>query len=103
VAPGLQAQGLTDSADAGRRLRGARLRRFLSDLDRLIAVAVITNDDVVPENRVTLSDAVTPDAHGRVARIEIRRRTAETLVNRDFLAARRPTSCARPARARSCA
>jgi choline dehydrogenase-like flavoprotein len=88
VAPGLQAQGLTGSADPQRRLRGPRLRRFLSDLDRLIAVAVLTNDDVVPENRVTLSDAVTPDAHGRVARIEIRHRTTETLANRDFLAAR---------------
>jgi choline dehydrogenase-like flavoprotein len=88
VAPGLQAQGLTDSAEPERRLRGARLRRFLGDIDRLLAVAVITNDDVVPENRVTLSETVTPDAHGAVARIEIRRRTAETLANRDFLAAR---------------
>jgi choline dehydrogenase-like flavoprotein len=88
VAPGLQAQGLTDSAEPERRLRGVRLRRFLGDIDRLLAVAVITNDDVVPENRVTLSETVTPDAHGAVARIEIRRRTAETLANRNFLAAR---------------
>jgi choline dehydrogenase-like flavoprotein len=88
VAPGLQAQGLTDSSDPRRRLRGARLRHFLADVDRLLAVAVITDDDVVPENRITLSDTLTPDAHGPVARIEIRRRTARTLANRDFLAAR---------------
>ena len=88
VSPGLQAQGLTDSNDPSRRLHGARLRRFLADIDRLIAVAVITDDDVVPENRVTLSDTLSPDAHGPVARIELRRRTARTLANREFLAAR---------------
>src|SRR6266540_1534246 len=86
VSPGLQAQGLTDS-DAGirgfydnglpgGRLIGARLKRFLSNVDRLIAIAVITDDDVVPENRVTLSQVMTPDAHGPIARVELRRRTA---------------------------
>jgi choline dehydrogenase-like flavoprotein len=88
VAPGLQAQGLTDSDEPGRRLRGSRLRRFMADVDRLISVAVITDDDLVPENRVTLSSALTPDLHGPVARIELRRRTARTIENRDFLAAR---------------
>jgi choline dehydrogenase-like flavoprotein len=88
VAPGLQAQGLTDSAEPSRRLVGNRLARFLSNVDRLLAIAVITDDDVVPENRVTLSTAMTPDANGPIARIELRRRTARTLANRDFLAAR---------------
>jgi choline dehydrogenase-like flavoprotein len=88
VAPGLQAQALTDSVDPRRRLHGPRLRRFLADLDRLISIAVITDDDVVGENRVALSDTVTPDVHGPVARVEIRRRTERTLENRNFLAAR---------------
>jgi choline dehydrogenase-like flavoprotein len=88
VAPGLQAQGLTDSNEPGRRLLGTRLRRFLADVDRLLSIAVITDDDVLPQNRVTLSDVMTPDAHGPVARVEIRGRTPRTLANRDFLAAR---------------
>jgi choline dehydrogenase-like flavoprotein len=88
VAPGLQAQGLTDSEEPGRRLRGSRLARFLSNVDRVMSIAVITDDDVVPENRVTLSAAMTPDAHGPIARVELRRRTPRTIANRDYLAAR---------------
>jgi choline dehydrogenase-like flavoprotein len=88
VAPGLQAQGLTDSLEPGRRLLGQRLRRFLADVDRLLAIAVITDDDVLPQNRVTLSDVMTPDVHGPVARVELRGRTPATLAKRDFLAAR---------------
>jgi choline dehydrogenase-like flavoprotein len=86
--PGLQAQGLTDSNEPGRRVLGARLRRFLRDVDKLMAIAVITDDDVLPQNRVTLSDVMTPDAHGPIARVEIRGRTQRTLANRDFLVAR---------------
>ena len=88
VAPGLQAQGLTDSNEPRLRLHGPRLRRFLSDVDRLIAVAVITADDVSPRNRVTLSTAVSPDAHGPIARVELRERTASTLERREYLAGR---------------
>jgi len=88
VAPGLQAQGLTDSNEPRRRVVGPRLHRFLGDVDRLIAIAVITDDDVLPQNRVTLSDVMTPDAHGPIARVEIRGRTEQTLARRDFLAAR---------------
>jgi choline dehydrogenase-like flavoprotein len=88
VAPGLQAQGLTDSLEPSRRLVGRRLRRFLADVDRLLAIAVITDDDVLPQNRVTLSEVMTPDAHGPVARVELRARTPATLARRDFLAAR---------------
>jgi choline dehydrogenase-like flavoprotein len=88
VPPGLQAQGLTDSNQPGRRLLGTRLRRFLTDVDRLMSIAVITDDDVLPQNRVTLSGVMTPDAHGPIARVEIRGRTPQTLARRDFLAAR---------------
>ena len=88
VAPGLQAQGLTDSEEPGRRLRGSRLARFLSNVDRVMSIAVLTNDDVVPENRVALSAAMTPDAHGPIARVELRRRAPRTIANRDYLAAR---------------
>jgi choline dehydrogenase-like flavoprotein len=98
VPPGLQAQGLTDS-DAGirglydnglpgGRLVGRELRRFLSNVDRLIGIAVITDDDVVPDNRVTLSQTMTPDVHGPIGRLEIRRRSGRTLANREFLAER---------------
>jgi hypothetical protein len=88
VAPGLQAQALSDSEEPARRLRGTRLKRFLANVDRLTSIAVITADDVVRENRVTLSTTLTPDAHGPLARVELRRPTARTLANRDFLAAR---------------
>src|SRR5436305_10564554 len=88
VAPGLQAQGLTDSNEPAKRVLRARLHRFLADADKLMSIAVITDDDVLPQNRVTLSDVMTPDAHGPVARVEIRGRTQETLAKRDFLAAR---------------
>jgi choline dehydrogenase-like flavoprotein len=88
VAPGLQAQGLTDSEEPGRRLLGSRLKHFLSHIDRLLTVAVVTDDDSLPENRVTLSSVLTPDVHGPVARIELRRRTAHTIANREFLVTR---------------
>ena len=106
IPPGLQAQGLTSSdsgiagfydngaaagahgADAVGRLVGERLKRFLSNVDRLIGIAVITDDHVLPQNRVTLSAAMSPDAHGPIARLELRRRSARTLSNREFLAAR---------------
>jgi choline dehydrogenase-like flavoprotein len=86
--PGLQAQGLTDSLEPGRRVLGTRLKRFLADVDKLLAIAVITDDDVLPQNRVRLSQTMTPDAHGPIARIELRGRTPRTLANRDYLAAR---------------
>jgi choline dehydrogenase-like flavoprotein len=84
VMPGLQAQGLVASG----RLVGVRLKRFMRDVDKLMGVAVIADDDVHPANRVTLSPTMAPDAHGPVARLEIRARTPRTLRNRDYLAAR---------------
>jgi choline dehydrogenase-like flavoprotein len=106
VSPGLQGQGLTSSgsgiaglyandsaagaqgADVIGRLVGERLKRFMGNVDRLIGVALITDDDVLPQNRVSLSTAMTPDAHGPVARLELRARSARTLRNREYLAAR---------------
>lgn len=104
LSPGLQAQALTASdsgiagfydngsgagvqgANAVGRLVGERLKRFLADVDKLIGIAVITDDDVLPQNRVRLSTAMSPDAHGPVARLEIRARTERSLRNREFLA-----------------
>ena len=105
VTPGIQAQCLTISdagsfgfydrvttdprgADAVGRYVGLRLKRFLDHIDRLIVVGVITDDDVMPENRVTLSTSMSPDAHGAVARVALRRRSARTLKNREYLVAR---------------
>jgi choline dehydrogenase-like flavoprotein len=105
VPPGLQAQGLALSdagiagfydhantdrhgADAVGRLVGLRLKRFLEHVDRLIAIGVITDDDVISENRVTLSGTMAPDPHGPVARVTFQRRSARTLRNREFLVAR---------------
>jgi choline dehydrogenase-like flavoprotein len=105
VAPALQAQSLTVSqagiagfydngntatvgAHATGRLVGERLKRFLGEIDRLLAVAVITDDDVAAQNRVTLSTVMTPDTYGPIPRIELRHRTTRTLSNREFLAGR---------------
>jgi len=60
----------------------------MNDVDRLIGVALITDDDVLPQNRVTLSTAMAPDAHGPIARLELRARSPRTLKNREYLAAR---------------
>jgi choline dehydrogenase-like flavoprotein len=106
VSPGLQGQALTSSdsgiaafydnggpagawgADAVGRLVGERLKRFMRNVDRLIGVALITDDDVLPQNRVTLSTVMAPDAHGPIARLEVRQRSPRTLKNREYLAAR---------------
>jgi choline dehydrogenase-like flavoprotein len=106
VSPGLQGQALTSSdsgiagfydngapvgawgANAVGRLVGERLKRFMKDVDRLIGVALITDDDVLPQNRVTLSTAMAPDAHGPIARLEVRARSPRTLKNREYLASR---------------
>jgi choline dehydrogenase-like flavoprotein len=101
--PGLQAQAMTASnagmaglydngftggaqgANAVGRLVGARLKRFLADIDHLLAAFVITDDDVERGSRVTLSSAMKPDEHGPIARVELPARTARTIKNREFL------------------
>jgi choline dehydrogenase-like flavoprotein len=81
-------KGSRAGADAAGRLVGERLKRFLGNVDRLLGVAVLTDDDLLPENRVTLSTVMSPDAHGPIARISLPRRSTRTLANREYLAAR---------------
>ncbi|MBA3733812.1 MAG: GMC family oxidoreductase [Actinobacteria bacterium] len=106
VSPGLQGQALTSSdsgiagfydhgapvgtwgTDAVGRLVGERLKRFMSNIDRLVGVALITDDDVLPENRVMLSMTMAPDAHGPIARLVIPARSPRTLKRREYLAGR---------------
>jgi hypothetical protein len=75
-------------ADTVGRLVGNELKRYLSNVNRLLNVLVITDDDVEQQNRVTLSSAFPPDEHGPVAKVEFfqRTRSARTLANREFLA-----------------
>src|SRR3954454_20253181 len=72
------------------RLVGKDLRRLLENVDRLLNVLVITDDDVEPQNRVSLSTELPPDEHGSVPKVEFhhRNRTARTRTNREFLARR---------------
>lgn len=89
---GFYNNGLTDTsgADAAGRLVGPLLKNVMAEIDRLMALLIITDDDVQAENRVTLSDTQPPDEHGPVPRVIMRQRerTARTLANRDFLAAK---------------
>jgi choline dehydrogenase-like flavoprotein len=74
-------------ADTLGRHVGNDLRRLLAhDVDRLLNVLVITDDDVEAQNRVTLSDELPPDEHGRVPRVQFnhRKRSARTRRNREY-------------------
>ncbi|SDD10548.1 GMC family oxidoreductase N-terminal domain-containing protein [Actinokineospora iranica] len=77
-------------ADTVGRLVGEDLKTALADVDRLLTALVVTDDDVEPANRVTLSPFLPPDPHGPVPRVEIRHRDrgARTRRNREHLAAR---------------
>jgi choline dehydrogenase-like flavoprotein len=79
-----RAQPVTRSATAG-RLVGRRLENFLSHIDRLMSLAIITDDDVNPRNGVSLSTGLPADAHGRVPRVDIAVRSRRSLRNRQFL------------------
>jgi hypothetical protein len=81
-------EGGARGADALGRLVGLRLKRFLADIDRLLAAFVLTDDDVQAESRVTLSTTMNPDDHGPIPRIELPTRTPRTIRNREFLVAR---------------
>lgn len=69
------------------RLVGNRLKGYMSNIDRLLGIVVLTDDDVQPDYRVRLSESVAPDAHGQVARVELpyQNRSARTVRNREFL------------------
>jgi choline dehydrogenase-like flavoprotein len=75
-------------SDTVGRVIGNELKRYISNIDRLLNVLVITDDDVEAQNRVTLSSAFPPDEHGAVAKVEFhqRKRSPRTLANREFLA-----------------
>jgi choline dehydrogenase-like flavoprotein len=62
----------------------------VGNLDRLVNLVVITDDDVQPDNRVTLSSTAPPDEHGLIPQVTLngRTRTARTRENREFLVAR---------------
>ena len=83
-------RGTTAGADVTGRLVGKRLKRFIQDVDKLINVLVLTDDDVEPQNRVTLSHTSPADENGAIARVEVpyRARSARTVRNREFLAAK---------------
>jgi hypothetical protein len=48
---------------------GLAYKKILSNVDKLISVLVLIDDDVEPQNRVTLS-ALNSDEHGPVAKVE---------------------------------
>ncbi|MGH3343180.1 MAG: GMC oxidoreductase [Carbonactinosporaceae bacterium] len=72
---------------AAGRVFGPELKEALTGaFDRLLNCLVITDDDVEPDNRVTLS-GLAPDEHGPVAKVDFRhrQRSRRTLANREFL------------------
>jgi choline dehydrogenase-like flavoprotein len=79
----------THGADAlGRRVGNDLRALFSGGVDRLLNVLVITDDDVEPQNRVTLSQQLPADEQGPVPRVEFhqRNRSARTRRNREHLA-----------------
>jgi choline dehydrogenase-like flavoprotein len=85
---GLARTGAWDG-DSG-RIVGQELVETLSDVNRLLNTLVITDDDVEAQNRVTLSSVFPADEHGPIPKVVFRQRqrSARTLRNREFLAAR---------------
>jgi choline dehydrogenase-like flavoprotein len=79
------ALGDAHGADGVGRLVGAELKSAMSYVDRLLSIAVLTDDDVEKQNRVTL--ATTSDEHGQIPRVEIHQRTRSkrTKENREYL------------------
>lgn len=79
--------GGAHGADTVGRLVGASLKDVLANLDRVLYLAILTDDDVEAQNRVTLSTTQPPDAHGPIPRVEIqhRQRSARTVRNREHL------------------
>ena len=74
-------------ADSVGRVVGRQLKALQEDVDRLLGIIVLTDDDVQPQNRVSLSTSLPPDEHGQVPRVEVRhrQRSARTAANREFL------------------
>lgn len=80
----------TGGADTVGRLVGLELKEALANVDCLLHIDVFTDDDVEAQNRILLSQALPPDEHGAVPRIELdsRNRSPRTLANREFLVER---------------
>ena len=82
-------RGLTGPWDGptGRVLGPELKEAMLHGIDRMLNVMCVTDDDVMPGNRVTVS-ALPPDENGGLPRVEIhqRQRSARTNRNREFLA-----------------
>jgi choline dehydrogenase-like flavoprotein len=72
-------------ADGVGRPVGRSMRGLMADVDKLLAILVLTDDDVEQQNAVSLSLA--SDEHGRVPRVEVRHRarSRRTKENREFL------------------
>jgi choline dehydrogenase-like flavoprotein len=81
--------GLHGADALGRRV-GNDFKQVMAALDRLLAVFVLTDDDVEPQNRVRLGSGLPPDEHGPVARVEVplRRRSRRTVENREHAVAK---------------
>ncbi len=75
-------------ADGMGRAAGVAFKQLMSNVDHLIGFVPIADDDVEPQNAVTLSTTFPPDEHGPVARIasDGRRRSRRSFENREFLA-----------------
>jgi len=89
---GLYTNGVVDGsgADSMGRLVGLALKNAFLDINRLLALNVLTDDDVEAQNRVMLSDTAPPDEHGAIPRVLLhpRNRTARTQANREWMAAK---------------
>jgi choline dehydrogenase-like flavoprotein len=82
-------RGLTGPWDGPTgRILGVELKEaMLHGIDRMLNVMCVTDDDVMPGNRVTVS-ALPPDENGGLPRVELHQlqRSARTNRNREFLA-----------------
>ena len=75
------------AADLNGRLVGNRLADSLSRFDRMLNIGIFVDDDVEPQNRVTLSRIHGPDEHGPIPKVvfDNRHRSTRTQRNREFL------------------
>ena len=76
-------------ADTFGRLVGNDLREFMEHgVDRMLNVFILADDDVEPQNRVTISQQFPPDENGPVPRYatDQRNRSPRTKRNREYLA-----------------
>ncbi len=75
-------------ADTSGRLIGNRLGDVMARFNHVVAMLILTDDDVETNNRVTLSRGLPADEHGAVPKVffDHRHRSARTVANREFLA-----------------